>query len=46
MSAEIPDHVPTVSVSTLLVPSVARFAGQGLGLPMTDVWVRESHILA
>lgn len=43
MSAGIPDPVPTVCVSTQPVPTSASFAVQGLGLLMTDAWVRQSH---
>lgn len=44
MSADIPAPVPTVGVSTQPAPSTASFAVQGLGLLMTDAWVRQSHI--
>lgn len=44
MSAEIPDPVPTVCVSTQPALTSASFAVQGLGLLMTDAWVRQSHI--
>lgn len=43
MSAEIPAPVPTVSASTLSAPSGARFADQGSGLSVKDVWVRQPH---
>lgn len=43
MSAEIPDPVPTVGVSTQPALSGASFAAPALGPPMTDAWVRQSH---
>lgn len=43
MSAEIPDPVPTVGVSTQPALSGASSAAPALGLLMTDAWVRQSH---